>query len=90
MNLKLGRLSLLGAHTALGKVGKSDTWLLDPGTNASSCYLRNMFDTFSDYQDTMMTMSGESMNIRGKGTVKVGDSLSVVGAMYLLDSVLNL
>ncbi|KAJ1775823.1 hypothetical protein LPJ77_003814 [Coemansia sp. RSA 2523] len=81
MNLKLGGLSLLGAHATLGKVGKSDTWLLDSGTNASSCYLWNVFDTFSDYQDTMMTMSGKSMNIRGKGTAKVGDSLSVIGAM---------
>ncbi|KAJ1755047.1 hypothetical protein LPJ58_004399, partial [Coemansia sp. RSA 1591] len=55
MNLKLGGLSLLGAHAALGKVGKSDTWLLDSGANASSCYSRNVFDTFSDYQDMMMT-----------------------------------
>ncbi|KAJ2137012.1 hypothetical protein IW139_004769 [Coemansia sp. RSA 353] len=81
MNLKLGRLLLLGAHAALGKVKKSDTWLLDSGANASSCYSWNVFDTFSDYQDTMMTMLGESMNIRGKGTAKVGDSLSVIGAM---------
>ncbi|KAJ2196524.1 hypothetical protein GGH18_001596, partial [Coemansia sp. RSA 530] len=42
MNLKLGGLSLLGAHAALGKVGKSDTWLLDSGANASSCYSRNV------------------------------------------------
>ncbi|KAJ2135176.1 hypothetical protein IW136_004375 [Coemansia sp. RSA 678] len=39
MNLKLDRLSLLGAHAALGKVGKSDTWLLNSGTNASSVIL---------------------------------------------------
>ncbi|KAJ2641543.1 hypothetical protein IW137_003048, partial [Coemansia sp. RSA 1287] len=35
-------------------------------------------------------MSGESVNIRGKGTAKVGDNLSVIGAMYPPDSALNL
>ncbi|KAJ2794214.1 hypothetical protein H4S07_006820 [Coemansia furcata] len=70
-SVKMGGTSVLAANAASSLLDRSDAWLLGSGANASSCNLRDLFTELQGYSGKIMTMSGDHVDIKGRGIVSI-------------------
>ncbi|KAJ2813607.1 hypothetical protein GGI24_006516 [Coemansia furcata] len=78
-SVKMGGTSVLAANAASSLLDRSDAWLLDSGANASSCNSRELFTELQGYMGKIMTMSGDHVDIKGRGTASISKNCQDIG-----------
>ncbi|KAJ2075885.1 hypothetical protein GGI09_008545, partial [Coemansia sp. S100] len=79
-SVKIGGILILAAHSAASSLlDRPDAWLLDSGANASSCNSRELFTELQGYSGKIMTMSGDHVNIKGRGTASISKDSNDIG-----------